>query len=441
MNYWNTLRQTWNHQSLIFRTIGDFKWENGKISPPFAQIFPGILNHFAEKEDVIQKENSGGGESVQLTDDLSSDAKSFLLDDHDFWSMLEHAPDAIFIQTNWNFAYINSKGLKLFGADSPAQLLMTPVMDRIHQHDQEKVINRVKGLNEKKQIQAPEELKMIRLDGQPISVQTVGLPFKFNNVGGALVFVKDLTEINQTKELLRIALLKAEETKSLKLSFLQNLSHEINTPLNSIKGFVDLLITPNLSPEKQEEFIKIIHYNIESLSNLIYKTVSMSVLDTHQETLNPVLFSVDVILEDLYDHFFRSAQIKHIDFVLSKPIGSSEVKIFSDSKKVYDVLLNFLENAFKFTVAGKIELGYKVIPEGVEFFVKDTGPGIPKAYQELIYERFFQIESPLTKSHSGTGLGLSISKALSDLLGGKIWFESEESKGSTFYLFVPSALN
>lgn len=438
MNYWSTPRQVWNHQSQVLRTIADFKRGNGKVSPYFALVLPGILEHFSEKIEVIQKDASVGGVTLQLADDLSSDAKSCMLDEHDFWPLVEHAPDAIFIQTDWKFAYINCQGLKLFGADTPAQLLMTPVMDRIHQDDREKVTNRVKGLNEKRQIQAPEELRMIKLDGHPVSVQTVGLPFKFNNVGGALVFVKDLTEINQTKELLKIALLKAEETKSLKLSFLQNLSHEINTPLNSIKGFVDLLTTPNLSSEKQEEFIKIIHYNIESLSSLIYKTVSMSLLDTHQEIPTPVLFSVDIVLEDLYDHFFRSAQIKHIDFVLSKPIGSSEVKIFSDSKKVYEVLLNFLENAFKFTDSGKIELGYKVISGGVEFYVKDTGSGIPKAYQEMIYERFFQIESPLTKSHSGTGLGLSISKALSDLLGGKIWYESEESRGSTFYFYVPS---
>lgn len=361
---------------------------------------------------------------------------TFKVDEDYFKFLMDHAPDSIFIQTSWKFSYLNKNAVQLFGANSPGELIGTPVLERIHSDLKEKVEARIRGLNEKKQVQNLQELVLLRLDGTQVPIETSGIPFTYKGKVGALVFVRDITERKKTQEKLQQALAKAEGINLLKTHFLQNLSHEIRTPLNAIQGFSELLTMNGFTDEKKGEFLDNIRKSIQELSNLISKSVTLALLESGLESVNLVPTSFEVVLDDLLDCFSGSSTQKEIPILLKKS-SREEVKFMADKEKVFTVLFNLIENAFKFTTQGKVEFGYEDEIGHVLFFVRDTGPGIPDEFKELIFDRFFQIENINNKSHSGLGLGLSISQSLTHMMCGKIWVESEVGKGSDFYLKIP----
>jgi signal transduction histidine kinase len=142
-------------------------------------------------------------------------------------------------------------------------------------------------------------------------------------------------------------------------------------------------------------------------------------------------------IEYVYNFFKRDADIKCIGFSIKNPLSFEESLIKTDSKKLFIILSNLVKNAIKFTDFGTVELGYIIKPDVIEFFVKDTGIGIPLDRQKAIFERFIQADIEDKKAHQGSGLGLSIAKSYVDALGGKIWLESTPGKGSSFYFTIP----
>ncbi|MFA6126795.1 MAG: PAS domain S-box protein [Bacteroidales bacterium] len=257
---------------------------------------------------------------------------------------------------------------------------------------------------------------------------------------------QDITERKCAEEELIIAKERAEESDRLKSAFLANMSHEIRTPMNGILGFADLLKEPGLSGEEQQQFIGMIEKGGTRLLNIINDIISISKVEAGQMEISISDSNVNEQIEYIY-HFFTPEVVKkgmRLSYTIALP--ASEAIIKTDHEKIYAILTNLVKNAIKYSNEGSIEFGYNIVETdhgpshhgpSLRFFVKDTGIGIPKDRQVAIFERFVQADISDKKALQGAGLGLSISKAYVEMLGGKIWVESEEGIGSVFFFTIP----
>jgi signal transduction histidine kinase len=237
------------------------------------------------------------------------------------------------------------------------------------------------------------------------------------------------------------ALKKAEESDRLKSAFLANMSHEIRTPMNGILGFAELLKEPQLTSEEQQDFIKTIGVSGARMLNTINNIVDVSKLESGLMKVDIKEANINEKIEFVYKFFKPEVEIKGLQFIFKNGLQSKEAIINTDNEKVYSLLTNLIKNAIKFTDEGSIEFGYDMVKTqnavSLQFFVKDTGVGIPENQKELIFERFRKGTESSDRKYEGSGLGLSICKSYVEMLGGKIWVESAEGKGSIFYFTIP----
>ncbi len=270
-------------------------------------------------------------------------------------------------------------------------------------------------------------------------IQDDGTPH-YNSKGEFIGYIGhclDITEhILSEQELIR-AKERAEESDRLKTAFLANMSHEIRTPLNGIIGFSDLLTDDDLSKEDQKKFSHLIQISGKRLIEIVNNVLDISKIQTGQFKIEKRQILLNSIFTDLLGFFTPSANEKNIILNYSNQADKDRIILYSDEVKLNQILTNLINNAIKFTQSGAIDFGYEVKDEEILFFIKDTGIGIPEKIHELIFERFTQAEDTFTRSYEGAGLGLAICKGLVELLGGKLWLESIEDKGSTFYFTIP----
>lgn len=230
---------------------------------------------------------------------------------------------------------------------------------------------------------------------------------------------------------------KAEESDRLKSAFLANVSHEIRTPMNGILGFADLLKHNNLNPADIEEYISIIEKSGKRMLDTLNDLMDISKIEAGIVEVSKSEFDLNAEVDYINNFMQPEALKKNLKLIVRKNSGNEKLLIRTDLQKLEAVLLNLLKNAFKFTHEGNIEFGYVFNNGTIEFFVKDTGIGISKDRQKAIFDRFVQADLSLTKPHEGAGLGLSIAKGYVELLGGDLWVESEEGKGSIFTFTIP----
>jgi PAS domain S-box-containing protein len=241
-------------------------------------------------------------------------------------------------------------------------------------------------------------------------------------------------ELSEAKE-------RAEKSDRLKSAFLHNMSHEIRTPLHAIMGFSDLISSQFDNEAKLKEYNKTIIQRCSDLLNIIDDILDISKIESGQLSVHLEEIDLKALFEDLFVFFeaYRERIKKqHIELSFQLDIDLSGVIVLCDKTKLKQVLSNLVENAFKFTSSGEIIVGCSSIKkEELDFFVSDTGIGIPTDKQAFVFERFAQVEEGYSRIYGGTGLGLSIVKGMVELLGGKIWLESRPGKGSVFYFTVP----
>ena len=257
---------------------------------------------------------------------------------------------------------------------------------------------------------------------------------------------KDVSDLMRIENELKEARDQAEESDRLKTSFLANMSHEIRTPMNGIVGFANLLRDPGLSEDKKDLFLKHIDHSSNQLLNIIDDIIDISKIESGQLKISNKPVRINEILDDIYSSFFHRIRgdapgQKLVDFKLRKGNDSNDFTIVTDDFRLSQIFNNLIGNAIKFTKEGHITFGYKLKNNRhVEFFVSDSGIGIPNNKKKIIFDRFGQVNQERSLQPSGTGLGLPISKSLVDLMGGEMWVESDMGKGSTFYFTLPLVL-
>jgi PAS domain S-box-containing protein len=255
---------------------------------------------------------------------------------------------------------------------------------------------------------------------------------------------EDISARKKMEEDLINAKEKAEESDRLKTAFLANMSHEIRTPMNAIIGFTEMLHDGIVLNEEREKLSKLIIDNGRKLLSIIDDIVDIAKIEAGQLKIIPGRCSANKII---YDHFYSFKELRsklgkeHIDIIVKQHVQNENFIFNSDLQRINQVISNLMSNALKYTIEGKIELGYKIHgkKEGnfIDFYVKDTGIGIKADNIEKIFDRFRQLDLSSTREFGGTGLGLAISIHLAHLLGGKIDVQSKFGKGSTFHLVLP----
>ncbi|NTW84382.1 MAG: response regulator, partial [Chlorobiaceae bacterium] len=248
---------------------------------------------------------------------------------------------------------------------------------------------------------------------------------------------EDITEKKKLWNELVEAKEKAEESDRLKSAFLANISHEIRTPMNGILGFSELLKEPHLSGEEQQEYIELIQQSGERMLSLINDLIDISRIEAGETMLQIGETPVDKLLQELYAFFKPQAESRGLELKCFHGLKQHESIIETDRTRLNQVLTNLVQNALKFTAKGHIEFGYRKKGPYLEFYVEDTGIGIPPEMANRIFDRFRQLDNSLTRNHEGSGLGLCISKAYVEMLGGTISVDSVSGSGSRFIFTLP----
>lgn len=235
----------------------------------------------------------------------------------------------------------------------------------------------------------------------------------------------------------KLAKERAEESDRLKSAFLANISHEIRTPMNGILGFAELLKSQDHNPKDQEKYILQIEKSGERMLNIVNDIISISRIEAGLIEVYLTEININEQLDVLYQRFIAESENKQLEFSCRKSLHNDSAILKTDPDKFVAVLNNLIKNAFKYTSTGTVEFGYTRKENFLEFFVTDTGTGIPEHRQQAIFDRFVHADIENKNAYQGAGLGLSISKAYVEMLGGTIRLQSEENKGAAFYFTLP----
>lgn len=261
------------------------------------------------------------------------------------------------------------------------------------------------------------------------------------STGEIVAVYDDVTERERALIDLKEALEKAQESDRLKSAFLANMSHEIRTPMNGILGFAELLKKPDLAGYEQQKYINIIEKSGTRMLHIINDIVDISKIEAGLMAISMQKTNVNELIEDTYTFFKPEAETKGIKLSFKTALPAKEASIKTDREKLYAILTNLVINAVKYTREGFIEVGYDIVgvknASTLQFYVRDSGIGIPKDRQAAIFELFIQADIDNRMAYQGAGLGLAITKAYVEMLGGKIRVKSEAGKGSTFYFTLP----
>ena len=251
------------------------------------------------------------------------------------------------------------------------------------------------------------------------------------NIVGGLMKVEDISDKKRIEHLM-FEVKRADEANRLKSAFLANMSHEIRTPLNAIVGFSNLLAETD-DPVEKQEFIHIISTNNELLLQLINDIIDMAKIESGSLDFTYSQIDINELMEEICSQMILKNKSEAVSISFDEKLP--QCLIYTDRNRLMQVMINFLTNALKFTPEGAVSFGYTIEESGkaIRFYVKDTGIGIPQDKKDKIFDRFVKLNT----FAQGTGLGLPICAMIAEKFGGSIGVESEEGKGSLFWLSIP----
>jgi PAS domain S-box-containing protein len=464
---WDTIKSgnDWRGELCNKKKSGELYWESASISP-IKNEFGEIVNFIAVKEDITDRKNAI----------LALEQNNRLIN-----TMLDNLPVGIFMVDALNGKPIiaNEYAKKLLGKgivkDASTETLSEVYQafkvgtNQFYPTSEMPIVKGIRGIPSH-----IDDMEVLQPDGRKILLEVFGCPV-FNSQGqiwASLVGFLDITERKRTEITLRenqlvlkekneeylalneeltesnerinrintdlvLARQKAEESDQLKSAFLANMSHEIRTPMNAIIGFSEMLLNPRIPSEKKDFFAHILNSACHQLLNIVEDIIDISKIETGQMDIHIGKSNINQIVNRIQQIYYPQTSENGVDILAKCQLNDDMAEINTDSTKLSQILTNLVSNAVKFTEKGAIEIGYVVKAEVIEFYVKDSGVGIASEHFELIFERFRQVDLGDTRKYGGTGLGLPICKAFIEMLGGRIWLESELGKGSIFKFTLP----
>lgn len=354
-----------------------------------------------------------------------------------FKSLAEHLPSTVFTSNQEGKILFINKTIKPLSIESITGMNFRDFIPKGDELRVERFIEEVRNTEQPIQY----ETQSSNIFGDYWFDVRIGPRYEHGKFGGYIFILTDISESKKTEMELHIAKERAEESDNLKSAFLANMSHEIRTPLNGILGFASLLLGPEkLSAEKQNMFLELIQKSGRRMLNITNDLIDISKIESGQMKLKKEKFSLKHSLEVLFDRFKKDAEDKDIKLYFDADSSIDDLNLFTDKDKLVIIVSNLLKNALKFTLRGEIRFGYKYDNNEINFFVSDTGPGVPEHKQHVIFDRFIQGEDAISRPYEGAGLGLAIAKAYVEMLGGRISLISEVNVGSTFMFHLPKSL-
>lgn len=369
--------------------------------------------------------------------------KTLEISERKFRELFEKSGDAVFILEGNKVVNGNRASVMLFGFDSFEQLrnkMPSELSPEYQKPDRPsfEAMNQVINDTIKKGTKRFEWLhKNKKNEVFPCEVL---LTYLGTNESGKLVthaVIRDITQRKKEELELINAKNKAEESDRLKSAFLANMSHEIRTPMNGILGFAELLKEPQLEEGEHLQYVDVIERSGKRMLNIINDLIDISKIEAQQMEVLLQDTAINEQIKYLKTFFKPEALRKNLQLSTYTPLNKEDSRIHTDREKVYAILTNLIKNALKYTEKGKIEFGYEDAGKELQFFVADTGIGIPAEKQATIFERFIQADMAHNRKYEGAGLGLAIVKAYVEILGGKIWIDYSNSEGTKFSFTIP----
>lgn len=420
---------------------------------------------FNKDNDSIYEVKSGSGAVLTIMLQMSIDIENKLIHciskditeykiNKDLFDIIsENSSDVLWkIDKNLCFTFISKSVKRVLGYE-PKEVIGKSVLD-LSTSDlltkiQLQIANRMKNMKENKNISYKSyiETGFYHVSGEVVPCEVNTMPI-LNDDGEIIEYTgstRDISErqaankaikaankeLEQQNDKLKKALLLAEKSEKLKSAFLSNVSHEIRTPLNAILGFSSLLKSNAIPEEKKSYFAEVINSNGHQLLQIIDSIVDLSKIEAEEISINKTKFSINKLIDDLDSKTKKilSLHKKNLSVIIEKAMEDSQDIIYADNEKIEHVFEYLIDNAVKFTSEGSISLGYFIQNKKVHFYVKDTGIGIEKSNQDMVFDSFRQVDGSTTRDYSGVGLGLTIAKGFVELMGGEVKLESDINEG------------
>ena len=428
------LTETWNQASLTqtsssseYRFLhrdGSISWVNGLAIPQKDQT-GNVIGYIGTITDITESKQ---------TEEKLIESEAY------YRTLIDISPDGIITaDVEGKVTYGSKKAYEIFEVSPDNGLIGTSVLNWLDPEFHQPILERFKDILAGNVHPVTGEYKLLKHDRSVFWAELSSCPITDakGNTSGLLIVCRDISGRKKAEEELIKARDKAEEGDRLKTAFLHNISHETRTPMNAIIGFSALLGEPDLTRETQKSYIEIITQSSYHLLDVLNDIIEISNIEAGILKIKKNEINLNALLIKLYKQFNTQAEEKGIELKLSTVLSDKEANIHADNGKLIQILSNLLSNALKFTFNGKIDFGYFRENGDLEFFVKDTGIGIPEDQHQKIFNRFYQVMHSDTKLYEGTGLGLSISKEYIELMKGTIWLTSKPGKGSVFYFKIP----
>ncbi len=424
---WDTILsgKTWQGEFLNRRKDGSLFWERAIITP-FVDDESKVSFFIAGKQDITKEKKYQ--EEVEISKNR-------------YKKLIETSPLAILtFNTQGEIEIVNRKMVEFLGSPSAEETRKINML----------TFGRLKaiGVTEKFR-ESIRERKYIIHEGRYVSKWGKEVYYKLHinpvvgsggEVDTVVIVAEDISKQKEYENAILEAKEKAERNDKLKNLFLANISHELRTPLNGILGFSDLLRNDDGLNEEQKEFVELIYQSGTHLLRLINDLLSISKIEAGAVVLSPEKIRIGDLVNQIlkvYSEQISAFETTGVEFVVRRHKDIDNEYIEIDVDRVLQVIRNLINNAFKFTNKGSVIFDYRISDRMLKFYVKDTGIGIPVDKRDIIFEKFRQANENYTGKYEGSGLGLYIAKKLVDLMKGKIYFESEEGVGTTFYVEFP----
>ncbi|MFH1113107.1 MAG: response regulator [Pseudomonadota bacterium] len=363
--------------------------------------------------------------------------------DRQYHSLVENSFDGIMVTKGTRIIFVNSQLCRMLGYAKEEMVGMDywPLFDM----DSQDVVTQraLAGMHGESELSSNHEVKLRRRDGSVFDAEVISRAIETQGSPGVQVWIKDITVRKQAEQALIEARNVAEQASRSKSEFLANMSHEIRTPMNGILGMTELALSTELTAE-QREYLDAVKVSAGSLLGLIEDILDFSKIEAGKLDLMHTTFSLRDSLADTMTMLSSQAHKKGLELTYDIPFDVPDILV-GDPGRLRQIFVNLVGNSIKFTQEGEVDITLELESETDEhavlhFTVRDTGIGVSQEKQQKIFEAFEQADGSTTRKYGGTGLGLAITRRLVNMMGGRVWVESEQDKGSLFHFTVSFGL-